>query len=322
MTTETTTETTETEHIAVLGDVHGHLLLALTMLARWQRELGKPFTMVLLCGDIGSFTDFHQLDSATRSHARNNPCELEFIEHWSRDPQPEWVHAVFQPEPDGLGLSCPVVMTHGNHEGFEHLATLDRRRRPSDAVLVEELLPVDPGNYLRYLPSGWRLRTPWGRTIGAIGGIEPGQRRAKYHPMAYIDDDAVLAICDGPPLDILITHQGPTRVQGGAGAPSLDVLLELDRPPSIWCHGHATPVLDVVSVDGKCTVVPLGDIAFAGRGAQAGPGLDGWGRIAYDGRGVATVSKETPPFWRELRQHRWLKSTHGLLVPPDLARWL
>ena len=38
------------ETIAVTGDLHGHLQLALCMLARWQRELGERFEIVLLCG--------------------------------------------------------------------------------------------------------------------------------------------------------------------------------------------------------------------------------------------------------------------------------
>ena len=87
--------------ICVLGDVHGHLQLALCMAARWQRELGEAFEAVLLCGDVGVFTEESQLDSATRSHARRNPCELEFLYHWAADPQPRWLEELvfLQPLP-------------------------------------------------------------------------------------------------------------------------------------------------------------------------------------------------------------------------------
>ena len=44
--------------IAVVGDVHGHLQLALCVLARWQHVLGAKFEAVLLCGDVGTFTEF------------------------------------------------------------------------------------------------------------------------------------------------------------------------------------------------------------------------------------------------------------------------
>ena len=61
------------EMIAVVGDTHGHLQLALCVLARWQIELGAAFDAVLLCGDVGSFTDDEELDNATRAHAGRNP---------------------------------------------------------------------------------------------------------------------------------------------------------------------------------------------------------------------------------------------------------
>jgi hypothetical protein len=74
------------ETFAILGDVHGHLQLSLCMVARWQKELGFVFDAVFLCGDVGTFTEESQLDSATRSHAKDNPCELEFLKQWATVP--------------------------------------------------------------------------------------------------------------------------------------------------------------------------------------------------------------------------------------------
>src|SRR5688572_29469013 len=93
---------------AILGDLHGHLQLACCTLARWQRDRGRPFDAVFLCGDVGTFTEESQLDSATRSHARDNPCELEFLTQWSTRPPAPWLDRIFRQEPEGLGLSCPV----------------------------------------------------------------------------------------------------------------------------------------------------------------------------------------------------------------------
>jgi hypothetical protein len=53
--------------------------MALTVLARWQQELGARFEAVLLCGDVRTFTDDSQLDNATRRRGKSNPCELEFL---------------------------------------------------------------------------------------------------------------------------------------------------------------------------------------------------------------------------------------------------
>lgn len=310
--------------VAVIGDVHGHLQLALCMAARWQQELGVRFEAVFLCGDVGTFTDPAQLDSATRSHARDNRCELEFMEQWAVHPPAPWLAKIFEPaepEGDGLGLCCPVVMVHGNHEGFAHLETLfSRRHRPIEPVPIDALRGADAGEFIRYLPSGWRTVTPSGTLVGGVGGMEAGQRRSKYHPMAYIDEEALLELLDAGPLDLLITHQGPAAVQSDRGSPTLDELLER-RVARVWFHGHGARTHDVTPV-GACTVVPLGDVAFPGKGRGADdPGLDGWAWVS-NSRGALTVHKETPPFWREFRRTRWTQTPGGRLVSPPLARFL
>ena len=297
------------------------------MVARWQQELGVKFEAVLLCGDIGTFTDAAQLDSATRSHAADNRCELEFLEQWSVHPQPPWLAKIFEPTPDeggeGLGLTCPVVMVHGNHEGFAHLETLfSKRRRPSEPIPVDELRGADSAEYIRYLPSGWRTVTPSGIVIAGVGGMEAGQRRAKYHPMAYIDEQAVAALLDDErPVDILITHQGPAGVQGEYGSPTLDLLLDA-RLSRLWFHGHGASTYEATTV-GTCTVVPLGDATFRSRGKGAGdPYTDGYARVTADAPGSITAVKEELPFWREFRRSRWLESQSGLPVAPPLARFI
>ena len=207
--------------IAVIGDVHGHLQLALCMAARWQRHLGVRFEAVFLCGDVGTFTDPLQLDSATVSHARHNECELEFLQQWSVYPQGPWLEKIFEPsapEGDGLGLCCPVVMVHGNHDGFAHLQTLfSRSRRPVAPVPVQDLRGVDSREFIRYLPSGWKTVLPSGLLVAGVGGMEAGQRRSKYHPLAYIEDGAVEGLLAEGRVDVLVTHQGPASVQGPRG---------------------------------------------------------------------------------------------------------
>lgn len=316
--------------VAVVGDVHGHLQLALCMVARWQAHLRADdpafrFEAVLLCGDVGTFVDEATLDSATRSHAKNNECELEFPRQWAVYPPAPWLEWIFLPEPEGLGLCCPVVMVHGNHDGFEHLQTLfPRRGRPPEPVPVDQLRGVDAGEFIKYLPSGWRTVLPSGRVVGGIGGMQAGQRaRTKYHPLAYIEDAAVEAMLDRGPVDLLITHQGPAGVQGDHGSEALDLLLEAGTARA-WFHGHSIFIAEPTwaGKDDATLVVPLGDVAFSGRGAKRhDPGLDGWAYVL--GRGEATrVVKETPPFWRELRQSRWMLSDDGRLVAPDLVRYL
>jgi hypothetical protein len=306
--------------ICVIGDVHGHLQLALCIAARWQRELRVQFEAVLLAGDVGTFTEASQLDNATRRHGRDNPCELEFLEFWSREPFPSWLRTLFDAAEDGgLGLTCPLVMVHGNHEGFEHLAALHTGPVPGDPAPIAALPVVDTGGYLRYLPSGWRCRTASGKVLGGIGGIETGQRKAKYHELAYIDERAVTKLL-GQRCDLLLTHQGPAAVQDEYGSPTLDLFLESGQIAT-WFHGHGVRY-DGVATAGpreQTLVVPLHDVAFSTRGGQAGcPGDNAWSYVAFETSGPRIV-RERPRFWREYRMHHWLKTPEGMLVCPDLA---
>src|SRR5262249_8320071 len=127
----------------------------------------------------------------------------------------------------GLGLDCPVVMVHGNHEGLAHLENLYPQRPPMNSVPLADLPEVDRWGRIRLLPPGWAAVAPGGHTVGGVGGIEPGQRRAKYHPMAYIEDRAVESLLARvpPQLDVLLTHQGPAQVQGDHGSETLDLLM-------------------------------------------------------------------------------------------------
>ncbi len=308
--------------IAIVGDVHGHLQLACAGVASWQEDAGESLEAVFLCGDVGTFTRGDQLDSATRRHARANPCELEFMHQWMAAPTLPWIDGIFTPlDQGGLGLSCPLIMVAGNHEGFAHLSGLAVSTIPGNVVQVQDLPAVDPGSRLRFLPSGWRVGLPSGVVAGCVGGIEPGQRTADYHPMAYVDEEAVLALCQVPALDILITHQGPSQVQGALGSQRLQFLLDEGPAPGLWFHGHATPHADPVTLKGGSQVIPLGDIAFSGRDPETDqPGADGWALVTGQ-PGELSFKKEPPPNLRALARRRWVEAGEGLLVCPQLARW-
>lgn len=57
---------------------------------------------------------------ALRRHAKSNLCELGSLTQRSAMPQAAWLNHIFLPVADGgLGLTCPVVMVKGNHEGFD-----------------------------------------------------------------------------------------------------------------------------------------------------------------------------------------------------------
>ena len=306
--------------ICVIGDTHGHLQLALCLAAQWQRSLSVSFEAVFLCGDVGTFTDLSQLDSTTRRHAKVNPCELEFLTQWSVSPQPPWLARIFRPfENDGLGLQCSVVMVHGNHEGFPHLETLNQGEYLRNPVPISRLPAVDSAGFIRYLPSGWKCKTRSGVIVSGIGGIERGQRSAEYHEMAYIDESAILHLIEGGPFDILITHQGPAKVQGPSGSPNLDYLLEKEIC-RYWFHGHSTPnmAIQTCGPKGETVVVPLGDIAFPMKGEHTeDSGKNGFCHLSLGD--PDHITRERPEFWREYRKRKWKQHADGLLIAPQLV---
>jgi hypothetical protein len=306
--------------VCVIGDTHGHLQLGLCMAARWQQELQTSFDAVFLCGDVGTFAEESQLDNATRRHGKANPCELEFLNQWAADPQPNWLQKIFQPvEKGGRGLLCPVVIVHGNHEGFALLERIIPPQPPAKPVPCAALPGVDAAGHIRYLTSGWHCVTPGGVLVGGIGGIERGQRQADYHRLAYIDDDAVLRLLEGPKLDILVTHQGPADTQGDVGSSSLQMLLD-EEIAKVWFHGHSIPNPDIVhgGPKGDTLIVPLGDVAFPGKGLEAeDPGKDAWAWVQFQPDLV--VDRQRPEFWREFRRYKWEAQPNGQLVCPCLA---
>lgn len=305
--------------ICVIGDVHGHLQLALLIAARWQLDLSTRFDAVFLVGDVGTFADDSQLDKATRRHLQENPCEIEVLRQWMTSPPAPWLGRLFRPvEAGGLGLCCPVVMVHGNHEGFEHLVGLVPKEAPDQPVPIDELPRVDPGRRLSYLPSGWRTQTADGLLVAGLGGIERDQRKTGYHPMAYITEDQILALTEGEPVDVLITHTGPAATQPfPRGAPLLDMLLDA-QVARTWFHGHSIED-DGIREIGGTTLVPLHGAPFRTRGDRAGvPGEDAWCYARFTG-GAVELLRERPAFWREFHQRGWVKQPDGQLVAPQLA---
>ena len=313
--------------IAIVGDTHGHVQLALCVLARWQIELGTAFDGVLFCGDVGSFTTEEELDNATRAHAKRNPIELEFFTQWSTSPQAPWLDFIFREACDGgLGLTCPVVMVHGNHEGFQRLEQIapPGAAIPDGPTPVNELPAVDTNGHIRYLPSGWRTVLGSGQVIAGAGGIERGQRAADYHPMAYLSDRAIEHLASGSQtaIDVLVTHQGPACTQGDTkGSVSLDLLADA-QVAKVWFHGHSicNPEPRKVGREGRTVVVPLADIAFPGKGPQPDDaGKDGWATLSFED-GKALPARFNPAFLRDFRRHLWLKTADGRMIAPPLRQ--
>ncbi len=213
-------------------------------------------------------------------------------------------------------------MVHGNHEGFDHLAALLSHTGavPAAPVTPAELPAVDSRGRVRLLPPGWRVHVGDDLVIGGIGGIQPGQRLgSSYPPLAHLDPVSVQLLRAAERLDVLITHQGPARIQGGSsGSVALDPLLER-RGPLVWFHGHSRQQKSPMQV-GEARVVPLADATFDKRKGWR-IASDAWHEVARTPGGVATTARR-PSGVRELPRSAWAALNDGRLVAPHLARWV
>jgi predicted phosphodiesterase len=157
-------------NIGVLGDLHGHFCLALTILKRWENENRKRFDLILQVGDFGVWPyPFHKLDKATLKFSKKDADEISFPDYLQ---QSEESFAFFdQASPPEKRISSQIIFIKGNHEDFEYLDEIEKQEN-------SDLIPVDYYSKFLYLPNGAsasiKIRNKK-LTVGGIGGIENGK---------------------------------------------------------------------------------------------------------------------------------------------------
>ena len=223
-------------NIAIFSDLHGRLLLAFQLCARWQRETGEHIDLILQAGDVGAFSDVGRLDKATRRYAEQDPTELGFLEHFLR----------YDPDVDRLlaKTTCPMIFVRGNHEDHIWLNELEQRNE-------DTIVPIDAYKRVYNLKTG----LPWifqkGKehiTILGIGRIAAPLGEGDLQQDKYIQDYEVkrLTQLKQQPLDILLTHDARpdfvllergVKSKGSTGMGEIKDLLERYRP-SYHFFGH------------------------------------------------------------------------------------
>jgi hypothetical protein len=108
-------------NIAVFADVHGRVLLAFKLCARWQQETGETIDLILQAGDLGAYPDISHLDRATIKHARKDPTELGFAEDFSQH-NDEGTATLSQ-------TNCPMWFVRGKRRKSNSSAFATPRRR-------------------------------------------------------------------------------------------------------------------------------------------------------------------------------------------------
>jgi predicted phosphodiesterase len=206
-------------NIAVFADVHGRILLAFMLCARWEQETGQRIDLILQAGDLGTFPDSAALDKATRRFASADPTELGFMIDFHE----------FKPQVAQIleRTRANLLFVRGNHE--DHAWLDAREEAASDATL-----PIDA--YRRV----WLLRTgmPYDFTIGdetlmilGVGRVGAPDGEDDDQKPKYIQSREIERLYDlgDQSIDVLLTHDA-RRNSMIPGAARLSLLRPLRRP--------------------------------------------------------------------------------------------
>lgn len=210
------------KYIAVLGDLHGHFTLALTILREWERQHGRSLDLILQVGDFGVWPTPYRLDPPTVKFAKRDPDEISFPSYQEHSTDSE---RFFDPQsPDRI--NAPLIFIQGNHEDFQHLRNLEGEQ-PDGAI------PVDFYHRMMYLPNG-RMITSDGIIIGGLGGKQ-------YDRWGNGFTSKQAKALEHKKLDILLVHEpykgALPSPRDYKGSPMLRELIEATQPKLVFC-GH------------------------------------------------------------------------------------
>lgn len=242
-------------NIAVFADLHGRILLAFMLCARWQRETGERLTAIFQAGDLAVYPDESQLDRATVRHARADADELGFLRDFI-EPREEVASKLAE-------TTCPMIFVRGNHE--DH-AWLDERERGATG----STFAVDPYQRIYCLRTGMPYTlsdddvalTTLG--IGRIG-VPIGARsadEAKYAQLHELDRLYTL----GPKLvDILLTHDVPPTNINRRSQGMDEIRLMLDEyKPIYYIYGHTDePHRRELDANGVTLAIRMADLNWS-----------------------------------------------------------
>lgn len=209
-------------NIAIFADVHGRILLAFTLCARWERETGERIDLILQAGDLGVYPEMTSLDKATRRHAQADATELGFSQHFLRHDAE--VAAIL------ARTSCDLVFVRGNHEDHAWLDVLE-------AQSTHPIFPIDVYRRIWCLKTGepYTFQSPHGEAITIVGmgrvGSPVGERENRK--AKYIQQDELERIYDlgREHIDILLSHDASRDdISLGFGIEEIRLLLDQAKP--------------------------------------------------------------------------------------------
>lgn len=289
-------------NIAVFADVHGRLLLAFKLCARWQEETGEHIDLILQAGDLGAYPEMERLDRATRKYAERDPTELGFMEHF-REYDPN-VAAIL------ARTTCPMIFVRGNHEDHAWLDELEQQH-------TEAIFPVDVYKRVYNLKTG----IPWVFQKGSeqicvlgIGRIGPHKEEEDQQHARYIqrhESERVYRL-EKTPVDVLLTHHSRTdfvvlergvKIKASTGMPEIEHILDRDQPAYHFFGHYGGPPQVRTDTNGVTLSVKLADLHWERGGSELEAGS--MGLLRWHSREEHSFEVLDAPWLREYSRYAW-----------------
>lgn len=261
-------------NIAIFADLHGRILLAFKLCARWQQETGEKIDLILQAGDLGAYPELSRLDKATRRYAERDPTELGFMQHFVR-----YDAAVAATLAE---TTCPMIFVRGNHEDHNWLDELERSSSRT-------IFPIDVYQRVYNLKTG----LPWTfyckneqMTILGIGRINPPATGEDIRQGKYIQEYEYKQIyaLEKTSLDVLLTHdarpdfvllEGGVKIKASTGMQEIGYILDRDQP-AYHFFGHYGGALQArPDPNGLTLSVKLADLHWERGGSMLNEGSMG-----------------------------------------------
>jgi Icc-related predicted phosphoesterase len=289
-------------NIAVFADVHGRVLLAFKLCARWQQETGERIDLILQAGDLGAYPEMSRLDRATRKYAERDPTELGFMEHFMTvDPTVEALLAE---------TSCPLVFVRGNHEDHAWLDELEQQH-------AGPIFAIDVYRRVFNLKTGipWTFQQGDERiTVLGIGRISPPEGETSAEQGKYIQpyESARVYQEHVPEADILLTHHSRTdfvilergvKIKASTGMKEIEFVLDMEQPAYHFYGHYGGPPQVRVDTNGVTLSVKLADLHWERGGTMLEAGS--MGLLRWHSRDEHSFEVLDAPWLKEYTAYSW-----------------
>ena len=245
--------------IAVMGDLHGRLLLAFWLVKKWQEVHDEKIDYILCVGDVGVFRTRMQMDKASRRFADKFPEELGFSKFfWNYD----WKGQKFKPHPVAeevlSGLACQLFFVAGNHEDhdffreventFVHSAQVpypcdydwygleQNKYGDNDFVGFSKIHKLPEGPLIEFpgITENQSLESKHSITLRAINGLEKYTNKVAWETPITVSTDILLS---HETTSGRLTAGDPSGMRTGYGSAELLQFVE-HLSPRLHFFGH------------------------------------------------------------------------------------